>query len=45
MSDFQNKTEYYLEDIISLIDNEVEESIHLDFKEAGSFDKSDGKKK
>lgn len=32
------------EEIISLIKNEVEESINLDFKSAGSLDKSDSKK-
>lgn len=45
MKDFYNKEDYSYDDIQSLIDNEVEESIHLDFKEARSLDKSDGKKK
>jgi hypothetical protein len=45
MIDFQDRTEYFMSDILSLIDNEVEESIHLDFKAADALDKSDGKKK
>lgn len=39
------KEEITPDDIQSLIDNQIEESIHLDFKQAGSLDKSDGKKK
>lgn len=45
MEDFYSKTEYNFEDVRLLIDNEVEESIHLDFKEANALDKSDGKRK
>jgi len=42
---FYDKEDYTTDDIQSLIDNEVEESIYLDFKEAGALDKSDHKKK
>lgn len=45
MKDFYNKEDYSFSDIQALIDNEVEESINLDFKEARSLDKSDGKRK
>jgi hypothetical protein len=45
MTIFQDKTEFTVEDIYSLIANEAEESIHLDFKEANALDKSDSKKK
>jgi hypothetical protein len=45
MINFDDKAEYDISDIQSLIDNEIEESIHLDFKEANALDKSDGKKK
>ncbi len=45
MKDFYEKTEYSYEDIIGLIENEVEESIYLDFKDAKALDKSDNKKK
>jgi hypothetical protein len=45
MNDFQDKLEYNINDLHSLIDNEIEESIHLDYKEASALDKSDGKKK
>lgn len=45
MNDFYNKTEYTIDDVKDLIDNEIEESIHLDFKDAQALDKSDGKKK
>jgi len=43
--DFYEKENYTIEDIQGLIFNEVEENIHLDFKDAQSIDKSDGKKK
>ena len=43
--DFFEKTEYSIDDIIDLIDNEAEESVHLDFKAAGSLSKDDKKKK
>lgn len=45
MKDFYSKDEYNFDDILSLIENEVEESIFLDFKDSGSFEKTDGKKK
>ncbi|SFD67295.1 AlbA family DNA-binding domain-containing protein [Spirosoma endophyticum] len=45
MKSFYEKEDYSIEDIQSLITNEVEESIYLDFKEAGALDKSDGKRK
>jgi len=45
MNDFYEKTEYNFEDILSLIKNEVEESIHLDFKDGKALDKSDAKRK
>lgn len=45
MKDFYDKTEYTIDDIKSLINNEVEESIYLDFKDAKALDKSDLKKK
>ena len=45
MKSFYDKDDYELIDIQSLIDNEVEESIHLDFKSNGSLGKSEGKKK
>lgn len=42
--DFFDKIEYSLDDINALIENEAEESIHLDFKAAGSLSKEDKKK-
>lgn len=42
--DFFDKTEYNIDDITALIDNEAEESVHLDFKAAGSLSKDDKKK-
>jgi hypothetical protein len=45
MPDFQEKVEYSFNDIQDLISNEIEESIHLDYKEANALDKTDGKKK
>ena len=44
MENFYEKTEYTFEDINSLIQNEVEESIHLEFKDGRALDKSDKKK-
>lgn len=41
---FYNKKEYTVKELYSLITNEIEESIHLDFKSAKSLDKSDRKK-
>ena len=41
---FFDKENYNIDDIISLIDNEAEESVHLDFKAAGSLSKDDRKK-
>lgn len=40
-----DKEEFTIEDIQWLIDNQIEESINLDFKGCGSIGKSDGKKK
>ncbi|MBQ6861550.1 MAG: ATP-binding protein [Alistipes sp.] len=42
--DFFDKEEYNIDDITALIDNEAEESVHLDFKAAGSLSKDDKKK-
>ncbi len=44
MTSFQDLAEYTPTDIQSLIDNSVEESIHLDFKAAAALDKSEKKK-
>ncbi len=44
MNDFLSKEDYTLQDIIDLIDNEMEESIHLEFKSAGAVGKWDSKK-
>lgn len=44
MALFQDLTEYTPSDIQSLIDNNVEESLYLDFKESRALDKSDKKK-
>ncbi|MCD9015178.1 AlbA family DNA-binding domain-containing protein [Parachryseolinea silvisoli] len=44
MNNFFDKTDFSFDDIRSLINNEVEESIHLDFKDAAALDKSDRKK-
>jgi hypothetical protein len=38
-------TEYSIDDITALIANEAEESVHLDFKAAGSLSKKDERKK
>lgn len=45
MEDFFEKENYIEEDIIQLIENEAEESIHLDFKAAGALGKNYEKKK
>ena len=42
--DFFEKTEYSIDDLTALIDNEAEESVHLEFKEARSLSKDDKKK-
>ena len=42
--DFFDKIEYSIDDINALIENEAEESVHLDFKAAGSLSKEDKKK-
>ena len=42
--DFFKKDNYSIIDIESLIDNEVEEDIHLDYKAAGALDKEDKKR-
>ncbi|MBE5321495.1 ATP-binding protein [Pedobacter sp. MR2016-19] len=44
MRSFYDKDDYTIEDIQSLIDNQVEESIYLDFKSAGSLEKIDKKR-
>ncbi|MBQ3677449.1 MAG: ATP-binding protein, partial [Bacteroidales bacterium] len=44
MEDFFSKTTYSIQDIQKLIDNEIEESIHLEFKSAGALGKWDSKK-
>lgn len=41
---FYNRATYTIEDLNSLIINEIEESVNLDFKSARSLDKSDRKK-
>ena len=41
---FYNKDSYSLEDIKYLINNEVEENIHLDYKDAGALAKVDKKR-
>lgn len=45
MLNLLDKEEFSMSDILSLIENEVEESIHLDFKEAEALDKTENKKK
>lgn len=42
--DFFEKTEYSIDDLTALIDNEAEESAHLEFKEARALSKDDKKK-
>ena len=42
--DFFEKTEYSIDDLTALINNEAEESVHLEFKEARSLSKDDKKK-
>ena len=42
--EFLKKDSYSIEDIDSLITNEVEENIHLDYKAAGALDKEDKKR-
>ena len=42
--EFLKKDSYSIEDIDSLIKNEVEENIHLDYKAAGALDKDDKKR-
>lgn len=44
MKSFYDKEDYTIDDIQSLIENQVEESIYLDFKSAGSLEKSDKKR-
>lgn len=44
MKSFYDKEDYNIEDLQSLINNQVEESIYLDFKSAGSLEKSDKKR-
>lgn len=45
MKQFYDKEEYDYNDIDFLINNEVEESIYLDFKEAGAIDRTESKRK
>lgn len=45
MQTFYYKDEYTKDDIISLIENEVEESIHLEFKESQALGRSENKRK
>lgn len=42
--DFFDKEEYNIDDITALINNEAEESVHLEFKAAGALGKDDKKK-
>ena len=42
--DFYSKDEYRIEDIEQLIENEVEENIHLDYKSEGALEKSEKKR-
>lgn len=42
--DFDKKDSYSIEDIKSLITNEVEENVHLDYKAAGALAKEDKKR-
>ncbi|MDA3886356.1 MAG: ATP-binding protein [Candidatus Delongbacteria bacterium] len=45
MKNFNEKEEYSFEDIQLLIDNDVEESLYLDFKQAESLNKKDQNKR
>jgi len=45
MKSFFDKTEYTQEDILELIEDEIEESLNLDFKRAESLEQTDGRKK
>ncbi len=45
MKSFYDKENYTIDDIDSLIKSEAEESIYLEFKEAGALDKTDNKRK
>jgi hypothetical protein len=45
MKSFYDKEDYTFEDLASLIQNEVEESIYLDYKEAHALEKNDAKRK
>lgn len=42
--DFSKKDNYTIEDIKSLISNEVEENVHLDYKAAAALEKNDKKR-
>lgn len=42
--DFHKKNNYTIEDIKNLINNEVEENIHLDYKASGALNKDDKKR-
>jgi hypothetical protein len=45
MKNFYEKEEYTFDDIQALIDNDVEESLYLDFKQAGALDRRDSLKR
>jgi hypothetical protein len=45
MTELHNLEEYNFENVKSFIDNEIEESIHIDFKAAGALSRMDSKKK
>jgi len=45
MKNFYEKEEYTFDDIQALIDNDVEESLYLDFKQAGALDRKDNTKR
>lgn len=45
MKGFFDKEEYSEQDLKSLVNDEIEESLNLDYKSARSLDKSDGKKR
>jgi predicted HTH transcriptional regulator len=44
MKSFYDKEDYTIDDIQALITDQVEESIYLDFKEAGALDKGEKKR-
>lgn len=44
MKSFYDKDNYTIDEVQSLIDNQVEESVYLDFKSSGSLEKNDRKR-